>query len=73
MCVCINGLIHSSVFFPCHIFQGQPLLMQCPCNQHHFIDKNSLEKHKLKCRYGVVGVVSDDEEAESGSTFVRIS
>ena len=47
--------------------------MQCPFNQNHFIDKKSVEKHKLKCRYGVVGVVSDNEEAEPKNTFVRIS
>lgn len=55
------------------MFQGLPLLMQCPFNQNHFIDKNSVEKHKLKCRYGVVGVVSDNEEPEPKNTFVRIS
>lgn len=54
-------------------FQGQPLLMQCPFNQNHFIDKKSVKKHKSKCCYGEVGVVSDNEEAEPKNTFVRIS
>ena len=50
--------------------------MQCPYNQHHFVSKSSVETHKLKCRYGVVGVVSDNEEVEDGKTdsaFVKIS
>ena len=49
--------------------------MQCPYNQHHFIAKTSVERHKLKCRYGVVGVVSDNdfEPDNKSSTVVNIS
>ena len=57
--------------------QGQPCLMQCPHNDHHFIAKSSVEKHKSKCRYGAVGVVTDEEivseKGTSKSTSVSIS
>jgi U11/U12 small nuclear ribonucleoprotein SNRNP48 len=55
------------------IGKRQPRLMQCPYNQHHFIDKASLERHKLKCRYGVTDVVSDFETVKTSSRFVKIS
>ena len=48
--------------------------MQCPYNHRHFIAKTSLDKHRLKCRYGVVGVVSDELEGdERSSALVSIS
>jgi hypothetical protein len=56
--------------------QGQPCLVQCPYNDRHFIAKSSVEKHKPKCRYGVVGVTTDNEvvsdKRTSNSTFVSI-
>ena len=49
--------------------------MQCPYNQHHFISQSSLEKHKPKCHYGVVGVASDSEDLKEDApkTYVHIS
>lgn len=41
--------------------QAHPTLIQCPVNEHHFIPMASLEEHKQKCRYAVLGVQSDIE------------
>jgi len=45
--------------------QAHPTLIQCPVNEHHFIPMVSLEEHKQKCQYAVLGVQSDFEVTRS--------
>lgn len=34
-------------------------MVQCPFNGNHYVPRTSLEKHKEKCRYAVLGVDPD--------------
>ena len=41
--------------------QGHPPLTQCPLSEHHFIPRDSLERHMHKCQYAAQGVQSGIE------------